>query len=103
MPMGRPSKPTELKRRTGNPGRRPLPNPISVLPVIQNGPPPTPKGLGPSGRKLWKRAWALGRVWLSPTTDLDILTRLAQAHDERDMLRKTIVEEGYFTTGSMNQ
>lgn len=32
MGAGRPPKPTEQKRRLGNPGKRPLPAPITVLP-----------------------------------------------------------------------
>ena len=31
---GRPPKPIELKRRLGNPGKRPLPEPVTVLPPV---------------------------------------------------------------------
>ncbi len=35
MPAGRPPKPVEQKRRTGNPGGRPLPSPLAVVPAGQ--------------------------------------------------------------------
>jgi P27 family predicted phage terminase small subunit len=103
MAGGRPPKPVEQKRLAGNPGKRPLPEPISILPVQAHTIPKAPRGLGPAGRRCWRRIWALGRAWISETSDLDIATRLAEAHDERQSLRETIAEQGYFTTGSQGQ
>lgn len=38
MPSGRPAKPIEQKRRTGNPGKRPLPSGnLAVVPALERG------------------------------------------------------------------
>lgn len=103
MPGGRPPKPVEQKRLAGNPGRRPLPEPLIALPVPANTIPKTPRGLKSPGRSVWKRLWSVGRAWLSDTTDYDLVLRLAQAHDERDELRRVIDKDGYFATGSQGQ
>lgn len=102
MPAGRPPTPTERKRRTGNPGKRPLPEPVVQLAAVAHIPPP-PATLGDTGRSVWDRLWTAGQAWLSPTTDLDLLTRLCEAHEEREAIRDAIAEEGYMVTGSMGQ
>ena len=102
MPAGRPPTPTERKRRTGNPGKRPLPEPVVQLAAVAHIPPP-PATLAEAGRTVWERLWTAGQAWLSPTTDLDLLTRLCEAHDEREAIRDAIAEEGYMVTGSMGQ
>jgi P27 family predicted phage terminase small subunit len=65
--------------------------------------PPPPATLSNVGVAVWERLWTAGQAWLSPATDLDILTRLCEAHEERDALREAIAEEGYMVTGSMGQ
>jgi P27 family predicted phage terminase small subunit len=65
--------------------------------------PPPPATLGETGRAAWERLWTAGQAWLSPMTDLDIMTRLCEAHEERDALREAIAEEGYMVAGSMGQ
>ncbi|MFI6117467.1 phage terminase small subunit P27 family [Kitasatospora sp. NPDC051164] len=102
MPAGRPPTPTERKRRTGNPGKRPLPEPVVQLAAVAHIPPP-PATLAERGQAVWERLWTAGQAWLSPTTDLDLLTRLCEAHDEREAIRDAIAEEGYMVTGSMGQ
>lgn len=102
MPAGRPPTPTERKRLTGNPGKRALPEPVVQLAAVAHVPPP-PATLGDTGRAVWDRLWTAGQAWLSPTTDLDLLTRLCEAHEEREAIRDAIAEEGYMVTGSMGQ
>lgn len=102
MPGGRPPTPTERKRRTGNPGKRALPEPVVQLAAVASIPPP-PDTLGDKGVQVWDRLWTAGQAWLSPATDLDLLTRLCEAHDEREALRDAIADEGYMVTGSMGQ
>jgi P27 family predicted phage terminase small subunit len=102
MPAGRPPKPVERKRRAGNPGGRPLPEPVVQLAAVAHLP-PAPATLGAAGRSAWDRLWTAGQAWLSPTTDLDVLTRLCEAHDEREAIRDAIADEGYMVTGSMGQ
>src|SRR5690242_19646721 len=71
LPAGRPPTPTERKRRTGNPGHRPLPEPVVELAAVAAIPAP-PATLGDVGAAVWDRLWTAGQAWLSPTTDLDI-------------------------------
>ncbi|WP_202236555.1 phage terminase small subunit P27 family [Actinacidiphila reveromycinica] len=103
MTAGRPRTPTERKRLTGNPGKRALPEPVVVELVSVADLPPAPGTLGDVGRAVWDRLWTAGQKWLSPTTDLDILTRLCEAHDERDAIREAIADAGYMVPGSMGQ
>ena len=103
MTMGRPAKPAELKRRLGNPGQRPLP----VLRAVEPGEvaqiPKCERKLGKVGRRAWERYWTAGAGWLSPRTDLEMMTRLCEAYDEREALRAIIARDGMTTTGSTGQ
>lgn len=94
MAMGRPPKPTEQKRRLGNPGKRALPAPITTLPGVVEIPKP-PASLRRHGKAAWQRYWGLGAAWLSPTTDVEVLTRLCQAYDEREQLRASVRKYGH--------
>lgn len=100
--MGRPAKPAELKKRIGTARPDRERKPLSILPGIAEIP-KAPTGLKRRGREAWKRYWSLGPAWLSTTTDLNILTRLCQAYDEREDLREIVSREGYTTRGSMGQ
>lgn len=101
---GPPRTPVELKRRRGNPGKEKLPDLATTvaLPAADEVP-PVPMSLGPTGRAVWQRLWTAGRGWLSPATDLDILTRLCEAHDEREAIRAELAETGYLVVGSQGQ
>ena len=71
MPAGRPPKPTELKRRLGNPGKRALPATGTIVPLRPASEmPPYPDDLTPAACRLWERAWGEGIIWLSPVSDL---------------------------------
>ena len=90
-PLGRPSKPTEVKRALGNPGHRVLPNaplpgeglsPVTSVPV--------PPVLGADGQLLWDRLWSAGVKWLSPDSDYAIMELLCRATDEAEYLRRAL-------------
>ena len=85
---GRPPKPVELKRKTGNPGKRKLPDPMEVelLPQAEGIPEP-PRPLLKPGRRLWDEVWEAGIQWISPTTDMEILLMTCELVDERWNLR----------------
>lgn len=105
MPARR--KPVEQKRRTGrsegrDSGGRLLPVP-SVELEAADGVPPVPVTLAEHGRAVWTRLWAAGQGWLSPQTDLDIMTRLCEAHDERSAIRRELADTGYLVSGSQGQ
>ena len=94
--MGRPPKPDALKRRLGNPGKRALPEPAPARQAIAEGAiPAPPAGLKRHGKQAWARLWSVGPAWLNPTTDLAILTRLCQAYDEREELRRLVAKYGH--------
>lgn len=90
---GRPPKPLELKRRTGNPGKRPLPAQTAAL-VPANGVPPTPITLGDEGRILWPRLWTAAASWLSPALDQQELEGVCHLADEIAEYRRVLVEYG---------
>src|SRR3954471_23075621 len=100
---GPPPIPTERKRALGNPGKGALAVPSQSLAPIGDRPPKVPSGLKRQGRQAWSRLWGLGRAWLSPVTDLEIITRLCQGYDERTELTAVIRAEGRFVRGSMGQ
>lgn len=87
-PRGRPPKPIEQKRLTGNPGRRALPDQkeLVLLPSAYDIPEPSRQLLS-AGQELWDRIWGMGQTWISPTTDVDLLLMTCELLDERKGLR----------------
>jgi P27 family predicted phage terminase small subunit len=92
-----PSKPTEKKRKTGNPGKRKLPEPVSIV-LAQEVPPSPPAGLAEAGCVAWCRAWDAGSDWLAPG-DVTILEILCRQIDEVARWQEIADREGVtFTT-----
>lgn len=90
-PTGRPAKPVEVKRATGNPGHRPLP----VAPLANEGLKPVdnipnPPSLGADGTQLWLHVWHAGKTWLSPESDFTLIKMLCEAHDEHEAIRRML-------------
>lgn len=85
MPVGRPPKPIEQKRRLGNPGKRPLPVPLTVLEPVPDAAIPT-DALGQALRDAGAPAW-LGQ------TDMPILTLAQRLADDADRLRRALDDE----------
>ena len=90
--MPNPPRPIEAKRRTGNPGKRALPDPSKVitLPAADGIPDPL-RPLQVEGRRMWDRIWSRGAVWLSPASDAEVVQMLAEAMDERMVLREAVM------------
>ena len=90
---GRPAKPIEVKRKLGNPGRRPLPDQseLEILEPAEAMPEP-PRPLLEPGRKLWERVWGAGIGWISPTTDIELLLMTCEMVDERWNLRIKVMQ-----------
>ena len=40
---------------------------------------------------MWDRVWGQGAVWLSPATDAEVVQMLAEAMDERVVLRALVM------------
>lgn len=94
-PVGRPPKPTEQKRRLGNPGRRKLPK--TELEISNTPQVPQPhRPLGPAGENFWNRIWAIGFAWISQHTDIELLQMVCELIDERQALRmKVLVDQDW--------
>jgi P27 family predicted phage terminase small subunit len=91
-PSGRPPKPTERKRAAGNPGKHPLPEPLSIVSPVDGTPTP-PVELGHAGSDLWERVWGTAADWLAPS-DVPLVTLLAQFADERERWLAQATDEG---------
>ena len=90
--MGRPAKPVEQKRRTGNPGQRKLPEAKVVVAQTQFVPDPLCP-LSGVGLSFWSRVWSHGKAWISPTTDMDVVQLIAEQMDERALLYQHILRQ----------
>ena len=93
--MPNPPKPTEQKRKTGNPGKRAMPKLASVVALpAANGVPTPARPLGVEGERMWVRVWSGGQSWVSPATDIEHVLVLCEAVDERDALRQLVLANG---------
>ena len=93
MPAGRPAKPLEQKRKLGNPGKRPLPDPAEIELLAPAGEiPEPPRPLLEPGQALWNRVWQSGITWISPTSNLEILLMTCEMVDERWNLRIKVMQ-----------
>jgi len=92
-PVGRPPKPTEQKRRLGNPGKRKLPS-AEVAIVGQVSAPEPVRPLGQVGLAFWQRVWSVGFAWISPQTDIELLQMVCEQIDERQALRVRVLRDG---------
>ncbi len=89
---GRPPKPTERKRAAGNPGKRPLVEPLSIVLAIDDTPTP-PVALEHAGIELWRQIWSTAGEWLAPS-DIPLVALLAQFADERERWLVMASDEG---------
>lgn len=95
MTMGRPAKPVEVKRRQGNPGKRALPEPVTVLPGLQAGVVPRfPVGLASPGKRMWADLWRYTQAWMSTGMDLTSAELACRLFDEIAGHRKDIGRYG---------
>lgn len=94
-PTGRPPKPIEVKRRTGNPGKRPLPARATTALVPAEGIPPVPIKLKKPGRTTWAMVWDGARSWLSLKLDGIRVETVCRLVDEIAELEATITKLGW--------
>lgn len=90
--VGRPRKPVEVQRRNGNPGKRALPEPLALLPAVEEVP-PLPAELEESGSRFWVDAWTLCRLWLT-AQDFPLVLQAAKHFDEIDRLQAEVDRVG---------
>jgi hypothetical protein len=93
MPAGRPSKPTEVKRKLGNPGGRKLPDQkaIQMFEPVSSLPEPA-RPLLKYGREFWDKVWLNGLQWISVNTDSELLLMTCELVDERWNLRVRVMQ-----------
>jgi hypothetical protein len=92
--MGRPPKPVEQKKRTGNPGKRPLPKAeVVALPLAASTTPEPHRPLGKAGSELWQRVWTSCYAWLKPQTDAETVLLVCESVDERQQLRHRVLSD----------
>jgi P27 family predicted phage terminase small subunit len=90
--MAPPAKPVELKRRLGNPGKRPLQAGLVTLSAVPVNLDP-PETLGDEGAGEWRHVLANCR-WISPS-DLRNLRLYCEALDRRSLLLAEVASQGH--------
>ena len=65
----------------------------SASPNVPGVPDPV-RPLGIRGTDVWERIWSLGQPWILASTDLDHVTLLCEAIDERALLRDSVLASG---------
>jgi len=89
--MPTPTKPLELKRKLGNPGRQKLPD-INTTITLTAGYVEPHQPLGVAGTLLWERVFNLGATWISPRSDVELLLITCKQLD-RQLLFEAQVSE----------
>lgn len=86
--VGRPPKPAEVKRRTGNPGKRALPleGTVVQMPAASEAPECPPDFMEDAAR-LWSRAWDKAITWLSPHSDIEAVEQACRLADDLSLAR----------------
>lgn len=92
MPAGRPPKPTEQKRKNGNPGQRKLPDLKNViaLPQIKGD---APLHLSDAGQKMWADVRAMA-PWIA-NTDGKLLIELCEKMDRKYELQAKMAQSEF--------
>lgn len=91
--MGNPATPLEKRKLLGNPSRRPMPQP-EIFIAAASSTPEAPKQLGNHGVTVWNRVWTACAAWISPQTDIALVTRYCEAVDEREEMKAIVSREG---------
>ena len=87
--------PIERKRKLGNPGKRPLPEPIAAIqPVASRTISDPPANLGDAGSAIWRRVAEYAVSWVG-NSDLEALRLLAEAADRRAELVARLADDGW--------
>ncbi|MBX3031924.1 MAG: phage terminase small subunit P27 family [Chloroflexi bacterium] len=87
-------KTAEQKRLTGNPGKRSLPTPISVVPPARLTPSTAPGHLGPAGLRMWEHCRQYAGQWVADS-DIEQVRLLCEAMDRRADLMARLANDGY--------
>ena len=77
------TKPNELKRALGNPGRRPIPQPKEY---VEGGYIEPMRDLQEAGLQLWDAAMRTGEQWIARNSDTQLLLLTCEQMDRRAVL-----------------
>lgn len=77
------TKPNELKRALGNPGRRPIPQPKEY---VEGGYVEPMRDLQEAGLSLWESAMRTGEQWIARNSDTQLLLLTCEQMDRRAVL-----------------
>jgi P27 family predicted phage terminase small subunit len=103
MPRGRKPKPREQRIAEGNPGKRPLPEPVIMGGSPREAPEP-PEHLDDDGKAWWREAVPiLHHVGLLDTVDTAALEMAATAYSRFRQARRVVDAQGVLTRGSTGQ
>lgn len=101
--QGRKPKPTEVRVREGNPGKRPLPDPVAVGGRPKEIPDP-PDGLDEDAKDLWREAIpAIWEIGVMDTIDMPALEIMCTAYGRVVQARRIIAKQGVLSRGSTGQ
>lgn len=89
--MPNPPKPVELQRKLGNPGKRKLPKPGELI-ELESGYVEPIRPLDWAGKQLWDSVFSHGSLWISPRTDVQLLTITCEQLDRRESIRSLLAE-----------
>jgi P27 family predicted phage terminase small subunit len=99
---GRKPKPVEVKIREGNPGKRPLPEPVRVGGVPASLEPPD--DLPQTAKDWWNEAVPiLAKVGILDTVDRAALEMMATQYARAKQASRVIAEHGHLARGSTGQ
>lgn len=102
---GRKPKPLEQKVAEGNPGKRPLPEPMLVAgrPALNELSEP-PEHLPPEAKEFWRDSICrLVEVGIIDRVDVPVLEQLATQYARIRQAQRVLAEDGHFTRGSVGQ
>jgi len=102
MARGRPPKPVEQRIAEGNPGRRPLPEPVRPAPVHKA--PEPPDHLDKDAKAFWNEAVpVLYEVGILDKVDTAALEMAATAYSRFREAKRVIDKKGILSRGSAGQ
>ena len=93
--MPNPPKPIELKRRLGNPGRRPLPaqtETVALPPALKI--PRAPKSLSPAAKRMFREIWKTAHEWLTPALDAPTVIQVCRIYEQIEAFQESIDKYG---------
>lgn len=91
---GRKPTPPERAKRLGNPGNRPLPEPVPI--TVSVSIPEPPSHLMASGKHLWTQVNRFAGAWMHLELDEALLLVACEVADDRARLKRVLSKEGHF-------